>query len=139
MSSNVLGSWSKLFDARLFFLYPPPLFFCVNVSAATLPIWPSPPFDVCLIAWPMKKNTHQHRHQPHPPPLPWSCVFALLCLVSVSGEKSEGSGPPAPLEPPQGRPEAPRPKRGCSPEGPLGSLSAPLIACSSLGDMCSDM
>lgn len=62
-------------------------------------------------------------------PLPWSCLFALLCLVSVSGEKSEGSGPPGPLQSPQGRPEAPRREL----------LSASLIVYSSLGSMCNDM
>lgn len=84
------------------------------------------------------KKTHTHTNTHHHP-FSCSCVFALLCLVSVSGEKRKGSGPARTPQTPQGKPESPRPKQGCSPEGPRGSLSASLIACSSLGGMCNDM
>lgn len=119
MSSNVLGSWSKLFDARLFFFFPP-RFFYVNVSAATLPIWPSLPFDVCLIAWPMKKkNTHTNTN--HPPFLGPVCLRCCVWLASV-GRRVKGRGPPRPPRVPGGK------ARGSQTEAEMLSRGAPQIA-----------
>lgn len=72
----------------LFFFF----FFCVNVSAATLPIWPSPPFDVCSVAWPMKTKTHQHQPPPFLGPV---CLCCCVWLASA-GRRVKGRGPPGP-------------------------------------------
>lgn len=112
-------------------------FFCVNVSAATLPILPSPSFDVCLIAWPMKKKTHT----PTPTTTRFLVPVCLRCCVwlASAARRVKGRGPPHNPLTPLGKPEAPRPKQGSSPKGPRRSLSALLIARSSLGGMCNDM